>query len=225
MSGGAGAYLFLLGLACGVSLLPLSLYTGLSPRWVRWSLVLVGSLAAGRYLAMAAFAVIDDPQRIWMWHRLWFGSAIGLTLPGVFALDALVRHPAMTPKKLLRRLAPLLAAYAILALFAQAHPVQDRLMGWKIELEPAGRIVAALVQAAFVAGMIGVCAILIRKVPVPEIRGALALLALAYAALAVDGIVLAVGGWYARPFLYTEMLASLSLWHAFRTAAAIHGSP
>lgn len=225
MSGAAGAYLFLLGLACGVSLLPLSLYTALSPRWVRWLLVLVGSLTAGRYLAMAAFGVIDDPQRIWIWHRLWFGSAIGLTIPGVFALDALIRHPAMTPGKLLRRIAPLLAAYAILALFAQARPVPDRLMGWSIELTPGWRLFAALVQAVFVAGMIGMCVLLIRKIPVSSIRGALALLVLAYAGLAADGLLLAFGGWYARPFLFTEMLVSLSLWHAFRTAAALQSSP
>ena len=225
MSGGAGAYLFLLGLACGVSLLPLSYYAVASPRWLRGLLVFVGALGAGRYLAMAAFAVIDDPQQIWFWHRLWFGSAIGLTVPGIFAVDALIRHPAMTPEKLLRRIAPLLAVYAVLALFAQARAVPDRLMGWHIELMSGWRLFAAVIQAVFVAGMIAMCLLLIRKIPVSSIRGALALLALAYAGLAADGLLLAFGGWYARPFLFTEMLTSLSLYHAFRTASALQGHP
>ena len=224
MSGGASAYLFLLGLACGVSLLPLSLYAGLSPRWLRGMLALLGALAAGRYLAMAAFAAVDDPYKIWFWHRLWFGSAIGLTVPGIFAVDALIRHPAMTPEKLLRKIAPLLAAYAILALFAQVKPVPDRLMGWNIELAHNWKVLAALVQAVFVSGMIAMCVLLIRKIQVSSIRTALILLAVAYAGLAADGILLAFGGWYARPFLFTEMLVNLSLYHAFRTASALQGT-
>jgi hypothetical protein len=225
MTGAAAAYLFLLGLACGVSLLPLSLYAAQSPRWVRALLVLLGALTAGRYLAMAAFAAVDDPYKIWFWHRLWFGSAIGLTVPGIFAVDALIRHPAMTPEKLVKRIAPLLGAYAFLALFAQAKPAVDRMIGWTIELAPVWKVFAALVQAVFVGGMLAICVQLIRKIEVSSIRLALGLLALAYAGLAADGILLACGGWYPRPFLFTEMLANLSLYHAFRTAASLQGGP
>jgi hypothetical protein len=225
MSGPAGAYLFLLGFACGPALLAVSAYGTVSPRWVRWLLVAAGGLVIARYVVMAAFALAETPDRLWAWHRLWFGSMVGLTVPGVFAIDALIRHPAMTPKKLLLRFSPFLAAYLVLAMFAEARPAADRLMGWSVALTPGWRLAAGVVQSAFVMGAVGLCVLLIRKIPVRPIQLALGLLALAYACLAADGLILAGGGWYARPFLYSEMCTSLSLWHAFRTAAAVHGGP
>jgi hypothetical protein len=225
MSAQAAPYLFVLGLACGLALLALTAYARVSPRWVRWLLMAAGGLVAGRYVAMACFAMAETPERVWALRRLWFGSAVGLTLPGVFAVDALIRHPAMTPKKLLLRFSPFLAAYAALILCGHSTPVVDPVAGWSVSLTPAWRVFASAVQALFVVGFVGLCLLLIRKIPVPPIQTALLALAAAYGYLGLDGVILAAGGWYVRPFLYSEMAALLALWHAFQTAARLQGSP
>ena len=217
----AGGYLFLLGLACGLAILPLTAYARLTPRWVRWLLMAAGSLVVGRYVALAGFALADQPSHVWGLRYLWFGSAVGLTLPAVFAVDALIRHPAMTPKKLLLRFSPFLIAYAALILVGDSHPVPDRIAGWAVSLGPGWRLFAAAVQGVFVAGFVVLCLMLARKLPVPAIQTALLVLTAAYLYLGADGVLVASGGWYFRPFLYSEMAASLALWYAFQTAAAL----
>ena len=219
----ASGYLFLLGLACGLAILPLTAYARLTPRWLRWLLIAAGSLVVGRYVALAGLALAEEPSRVWGLHRLWFGSLVGLTLPAVFAVDALIRHPAMTPKKLLRRFSPFLAAYAALILAGGSDPVPDRIAGWAVSLSPGWRLFAAIVQGLFIASFIAVCLLLARKLPVPAIQTALLVLTAAYLYLGVDGVIVAFGGWYDRPFLYSEMAASLALWYAFQTAASLQG--
>ena len=223
MSSVAGGYLFLLGLAFGLALLALTAYARVSPRWLRWLLMAAGLFVAGRYVAMACFALAQTPERVWALRRLWFGSVAGLTLPSIFAVDALIRHPAMTPKKLLLRFSPFLAAYTALILFGHATPIADRVAGWAVSLTPGWRLFASSVQALFVLGFLGLCVLLVWKIPVPAIRAALLMLAAAHGYLALDGLLVATGGWYVRPFLYSEMLTLLALWHAFQTAARLQG--
>ena len=224
MSGTAGGYLFLLGLAFGVALLTFTAYARVSPRWLRWLLMAADLLVAGRYVAMACFALAQTPERVWVLRRLWFGSVIGLTLPSVFAVDALIRHPAMTPRKLLLRFSPFLAAYATLILFGHTAPIADRVAGWAVSLTPGWRALLSSVQILFVLGFLGLCVLLVWKVPVPAIRTALLMLAAAHTYLALDGLLVATGRWYIRPFLYSEMLTLLALWHAFQTAARLQQS-
>ncbi len=141
------------------------------------------------------------------------------------AIDQLLRHPAMSPAKLLRTLSPLLAVYAVIILFGRMTPSPDHVAGWLPHLEGGWRWLLSSVQAIFVIGFLGICVALIRKIPSIPIRRALAGLILAYLFLALDGVVLAVGWWYFRPFLFSEMLALLAIWYAYDTSARLQQSP
>ena len=164
----AGASLFLLGLASGLSLLTLTAYRRVSPAWLK-RLLAVGALCLfSRYVAMAAFATAASPERIRILHRVgWFAILLGLILPSVFAIDQLLRHPAMTPKKLLVRCSPFLAAFSTAAPFPW----------WRWILH----VSFALAFAAF-------CALLIRKIPSRPIRLALLGLVIGQCALALGGL-------------------------------------
>jgi len=60
--------------------------------------------------------------------------------------------------------------------------------------------------------------LLIRKIQTMRIRLALGVLMAAYAYLGLDGTLLALGRWYARPFLFSELLAFLAIWFALEMA-------
>lgn len=212
-------YLFLLGLASGVALLTISAYRRVSPGWLKWLLVACGALVISRYATMALFASAETPEQVWGFRHCWFASYLGLTLPSVFAIDQLLRHPAMTPKKLLAWFSPFLLAYGALILAADASPVADPVMGWMPKLSPGWRLFASSVQGVYILGFVGISVMLIRKVPVPSIRIALLGLILAHLALGLDGLLLSLGAWYFRPFLYSEMLTLFALWYAYQTAA------
>ena len=200
----AAWYLFLLGLAMGLVVLLLTAYLSISPGWLRWLLLASGVFAASRYLVMALFAISPAPQDLWGLRACWFATSIGLTLPGVVALDQLVRHPAMTPKKLLKGYAPFLAAYLAVILLGRYELVPDPIAGYSPTLVGGWRWALA--------AMVG------RKLPVPRIRLALGWLMAAYSYLSVDGFVRAAGGWYVRPYLYSECLALWAIWFALDTA-------
>ncbi|HEX9564013.1 MAG TPA: hypothetical protein VF981_08580 [Gemmatimonadaceae bacterium] len=217
----ASAYLFLLGLAAGTAVLAMTAFRHVSPRWLRWVLFAVGAFQVGRYVALACFTAPDAPIRFWELRRFWFASAVGLTLPSVVALDQLVRHPAMTPKKLLIRFSPFLAAYGAVILFGSFTAIPDRVAGWALELTGWWPAFVSVVQGAFVILFIGICVWIIRKLPSEPIRTSAARLLVAHAYLAFDGALLAFGGWYFRPFLFSEMLALLALWHAFETVNSL----
>ena len=216
-----GLYLFLLGVASGVALLPLSAYRRVSPRWLKWVLLASGWLVISRYVTLALFTQAKATQQFWMLRHCWLATSIGLTLPSIVAVDQLVRHPAMTPKKLLGWYAPFLLAYALVMLFGRFTPMPDPVIGWSLSLAAPWRWLLSAVHSLFVIGFVGVCLLLIRKLPSAPIRLALFGLVLAHLYLAADGLLLAFGGWYFRPFLFSEMLALLALWHAFQTSASV----
>ena len=215
----AGRYLFLLGLASGVALLTMTAYRRVSPAWVKWLLTVSGIFVISRYVAMALFATTTSPEHVWAWRRCWFATSVGLTLPSVFAIDQLLRHPAMTPKKLLGWFSPFLLAYGVLILFANATPAVDQLIGWAPRLTPGWRLFTSVVQSVFVVVFIGISALLMWNVPSRSIRTALLGLILGHLALGLDGLLLALGVWYFRPFLYSEMLTLFAIWHAYETSA------
>lgn len=217
-----GNYLFLLGLACGVTFLPVSAYLRVSPQRVRWLLVMSGILIVTRYVALAN-AAMDRSASLESAARFWFGSMAGFTLPSVFAVDALIRHPAMTPKKLLRGFSPFLAAYAALFFLAQGAEV-TRPDGTAFALNPFWRMVAVAVQAVFALGFVGLCLLLIQKIPVPSVRGALFLLVIVHAYLGVVSALIAIRGWeLLSPFVLPEMFTLVAIWYAFQTAARLQG--
>ena len=162
------AYLFLLGLAGGLSLLTLSSYRRVSPRWLKWLLIASALFVFSRYVAIAMFAAAASPERLRLLRHIgWFATVLGLILPSVFAIDQLLRHPAMTPKKLLVRFLPFLAA------FFTATPFQ-----W---LRWIFHGLFALVFAV-------VCVLLMRQIPLRPIRLALLSLVVGQSALALNSL-------------------------------------
>ena len=214
-------YLFLLGFAAGVALLTTTSYRRVSPRWLRWLLMISGLLVMSRYVTLALFTATDAPRYFSALRPCWFATSFGLTFPSACALDQLLRHPAMTPKKLLVWFSPFLAVYGLMLLFAGVTLAPDRLMGWTLHLGTGWQILLATTQGAFVLGFIGISLMLMSKIPSTTIRLALLGLAAGQAYLGLDGLLLALGRWYFRPFLYSEMLMLLALWHAFETSARL----
>lgn len=211
-------YLFCLGLAAGLAALALSVYATVSPRWLRNCLIACGLLVASRYVVMALCTTRSEPALSGALRRLWLTPSFGLTFPGVVALDQLIRHPAMTPKKLATWYAPFFAAYALVLLFGRFELVPDRIAGIAVELAGWGRWVLGLAQASFVAAIWWIGLLLARKLPFWRIRIAIAGLLAAYAYLALDGVLVSLGRWYVRPFLFSEMLAVAAIWFALDTA-------
>jgi hypothetical protein len=211
-----GPYLFLLGLAAGIGLLTLTAYRSVTPSWLRRVLTLAGILTIARYASMAVLTMMPDPPAPWLLARAWYGSSIGLTLPSVVAIDQLVRHPAMTPNKLLTWFSPFLGVYAaVLAFGVTVPPIGDPI------LTGPWRMVLGITQAVFAVGFIGACGLFAMKVPVRPMRAALIVLAAAHLYLAADGLIVTAGGWYFRPFLFSEMVALVALWFAYETAAGL----
>ena len=219
----AGAYLFFLGVASGLALLTLTAYRYVSPLWLRWLLRLVGLFVLSRYVAMALFTAEDAVHRVWSLRYCWFATSVGVTLPSVIAIDQLLRHPALSPKKLLIWFSPFLLVYAVVILFARMTPAPDPVIGWIPRLQLGWQLLLAAVQTIFVLGFVGICGVVIRKVPVAAVRSALSLLAVSHLYLGFDGLLLALGRWYFRPFLFSEMLALVSIWHAYETSVRLHG--
>ena len=93
---------FVLGIACGLALLVITAFRPLSPAWLKLLLIACGLTLMARYL-LIAFPREEIPARVLDGLRL-----TGLWLPYAFGLDQLIRHPAMTPKKLLRWCLPVL---------------------------------------------------------------------------------------------------------------------
>ncbi|MBI4003930.1 MAG: hypothetical protein HY353_02815 [Candidatus Omnitrophica bacterium] len=221
MPSAGGVYLFFLGLACGIALLTATSYRRVSPRWLRWLLIVSGVFVMSRYATMALFTATEAPRHFLALRPCWFATSIGLTLPSVFALDQLLRHPAMTPRKLLIWFSPFLAVYGLVLLFAGVTLVPDRLVGWALHLGSGWQVLLSLTQGVFVIGFIGISVMLMRKIPAAPIRLALLGLAAGQAYLGLDGLLQALGRWYFRPFLYSEMLMLLALWHAYETSAKL----
>lgn len=214
----AALYVLLLGLALGLTLLAATAYLRIGPVWLRGLLMLSAAWLACRYLAMFLFAVSPNPHEVWLWRYAWFGSAVGLTFPAAVAVDQLVRHPAMTPKKLLRWYAPFFLGYVLIIALGRFTLTADPVVGAAPKLVGWGRWAIGVVQSAYVLGLAFICFQLMRKLPSKPIRLALGGLLLAFAYLAVDGALLAAGQWYFRPFLYSELLTLAAIWFALETA-------
>ena len=130
--------------------------------------------------------------------------SIGLTLPAVFAIDQLIRHPAMTPNKLLKWYAP----FPIIQGAALMGPTT----------------VSIIVEGLFLIVVVGACLMLWRKIPSAPIQRALLVLALAYGCLGVSVLLAGCGTGYTL-LLYAEMVALLALWYAYETSARLQQAP
>jgi hypothetical protein len=187
---------------CGIVLLE---YFRLSPRWFRWVLMLAGMGVAGRYALQAVQIILQtSPAPAGRLMAVW--AAIGLTLPCAAALDQLVRHPAMTPKKLLQAYAPFAMVLApVVAFSGPGMAASDRLM-------------LAFMQGLFAMAVVWVSARLIRKIPGARIR--LALMGLSATQLVLAGRRLAeiMPPSDLRLELVTDGLALAAIWWALTTA-------
>ncbi|GEM_PF-2513577 len=216
-----GRYLFFLGVAAGMTLLLLSAYRRVSPLWLRALLIATALFIISRYVTMALFTMGSAPQQFWALRRCWFATSVGLTLPSLIVIDQLLRHPAMSPAKLLRIFSPFLIAYGAVILFGVMSPQPDPVMGWTPRLSIGWQWFLGAIQTMFVLGFVTTCLLLMRKIPSPPIQRALLGLVIAHAYLGFDGLVLALGRWYFRPFLFSEMVALLALWYAYETSARL----
>lgn len=213
-----GVYLFALGLASGTALLAITAYRRVSPRWLAWLLAGSGWLVISRYVTMALFTHPHAPQRFAALRHCWFATSVGLTLPSVMAIDQLLRHPAMSPQRLLRWFSPLLVAYGTIIVFGPTTIVVDADTGWRVQLHGGWQTLLGLIQGVFVLGFVVVSAMLIRKVAVSPIRTALLGLALGHTARGLAGWLVATGQWPFQSVLYSEMFILLALWFAYDTS-------
>jgi hypothetical protein len=221
MLSSASAYLFLLGLACGLTLLTLSAFRHLSPGWPKWLMVAGSLFVLSRYLALLLFTIPDAPQRFWGFRHCWFATSLVFPLQSAFAVDQLVRHPAMTPKKLLKWLAPFLASYTAVILFARMEASPDLILGWTIHLSSGWQRLLSITHTLFLAGLLWMGFTIIRQIPSSAVRWAVIGLMAGFLYLGADGLILATGHWYFRPYLFSEMLVLVALWHAFETASSL----
>ena len=214
--------LFLLGLACGVALWATSAFRRVTPWWLRGLLIASGFFMVSRYVAIAVFASAETPEQVWWMRHCWFATSLGLPLASAVAVDQVVRHPAMTPKKLLTWLAPFLIIYLTIILFGTMTLVPDRVVGWTIHLSHGWQMLLASTQATFVVGFLATSLILFRKIPSPRIRRILLCLMGGQVLLACEGVFLALGVWDVRPYLYySEPLVLLAIWYALETAMSL----
>lgn len=214
-----GCYLFALGFSSGVALLTMSAFRRITPRWLKWGLLASGALIISRYAAMAMFATAVQPQAVWGWRFCWFATSLAIPVQTAFALDQLVRHPAMTPKRVLLWLSPWLATYLAVILFGRVVAAPDRIAGWSLHLTPGWQRLLAGAHGAFVLAVLAFAWRLVPRLPSTAVRLALLGLAAAQVALAADGVLVGLGHWYVRPYLWSELLALGAVWHAFETAA------
>lgn len=213
------AYLFLLGFASGLCVLVITSFRRISPTWLKLVLTAVILLTGSRYVVMALYTNPATLHRFWFLHPLWFGSLIGLTLPSIFAIDQLLRHPAITPMKLMKGYFPFLIAYIAIMVFGRGAPISDPTGSWIVQLDSVWQWVLISTQIIFVICFISACFLLINKIPNRIIRTALLILALGQLYLAFDSLLLFLGGWYFKPFLFSEIFMLLAIWWTYETAA------
>lgn len=189
---------FFFGLGVGLILLLSSALRAVSPRWLR--LFLIGCL-----LPQAAGYLFHIPH-------LFMPASAGLLLCSIFAVDQLIRHPAMSAKKLLVWCSPVLVftAATCLALWLAAQWISP---WWQARLTESVVVLGG-------AGFIGWVCLLLAKVPSAAMRRALIMLAAAHALQA--GAVFFFAWTTGRLVtLHADLALLLALWHAYDTACGL----
>ena len=209
--------MLVLGVALGLLALPLSVYVGVSQRWVRWSLVACGALMAMRYFVMASSLASGDVRSWWGLRSLWVIHLVALTWPAVVAADHLIRHPAVTPQVLARWYAPVAVSATGLILLGHAGVV----VAGHADVPPvfAGGWVraAGALLGGFSLVLLAVGGAIWRRLSPGPVRTALFALMAVYMLVGLEGVIQVVRP-SPIPWLWPELLASLALWGAFQTA-------
>ena len=184
---------FLLGFSVGVCLLPLAASHRASPTWIRGVVAGVTLFIMARYLAIAA----DLTAPGWSLPLLAFPTA-GTAFVGVLAVDQLIRHPAMSPRRLVAWCALALAAH--LALLAG---------GW--------RWAALALLLAFSGACGGASLVFARAIPDRRIRAALLGVGGAQVVVIAASLLVLKHGQLA-PTLIAAMVANLAAWQALESS-------
>ena len=187
---------YLLGLASGVALLPVLAFCQISTGWVR-GLLIVGQALAAFSHALTASLGADPAVEAWA-ARIGWAAAAGTVAVSAFAVDQLLRHPAMTPRRLLLWIAPFLAGPLAAAVLGPGA-------GWATGAAQATGAVFSLLFAV-------VTLWLAMRLPVPKIRLMLGFLAAAHLGLLAAGLpvfaMIPTLGVLARLFLYVSFAAA-----------------
>lgn len=196
---------FLAGLGCGFTLLVASALRPVSPRWLRVLLLCLMLVQAAWYL----LSLLASPA-VWLpWSEpLWLLTATGLLVSSVFAIDQLLRHPAMSPRRLLRWCSPLLIVAIVAAPLLRYPPLIPFL----------GR--ALLYLGVYMLGSLGFSIwmlVLFPKIPSRVMRGAVCLLAAAHAMRAGE---ILYGLWRVGipAIVHADLFLLMSLWYAYDLA-------
>ena len=220
-----GHYLFCLGFLAGLSLLTVTAYRHISPLWFRTLLAgATGSLITGRYALLALVMMTDMPPPLAALRCVWFGASAVFLFSSTVAVDQLIRHPAMSSKKLLVWLSPFLLVYGAALLVAPGTPVRmEAPLGWWLRLSPAWQALLSVTQGVFVIAFVGTVLLLIRKIPVWRIRLALLNLGMTQLCLGLGVFMILQTPTFLGYLLLAEMLALFVLWYAYETGAALQG--
>ena len=130
---------------------------------------------------------------------MWLAGLIGLTWPVMAAVDQLVRHPAMTPKKLALWYAPFLVCSLVAIVGGMARAVGCLLAG-------------------FSAVLMVVAGAMWRRLPPGAVKSALAMLMVAAVACAAEGVARAIDP-SGLPWMWPEALVMTGVWRSFRAAS------
>lgn len=188
---------FFAGLGCGLTLLLAAAIRPVSPRWLKQLLIGLLLLQGASYL----LPVLTQTM-----------TSTGLLLCSVFAVDQLIRHPAMSAKQLLVWCSPLivfaLATTAVLLFAPDKIPPLWRscfLLG-----------IPVLGSAGFALWVL----LLFPKIPSREMRRALGLLAAAHT-LQAGAFLFSLWQAGLPAAFHTDLLLLIALWHAYDTAYAL----
>ena len=216
-------YCFFLGLSIGISLLTMTSYRRVSPTWLRWLLIVSGILLIAHQLTLALVINSSSSDHLWALRVLWYLMPMALLFPGIMAIDQLLRHPAMSPKRLLQWLLPFFGADIALMALARLTVVPDPTVGWMPVLAKGWAISSLTLHEAMLAAAVVACLYLIGK-PLPHaMRQALWGLTIGLIALGLAIILLTVTRhWLILPLSELPML--FALWCAYETSAELQRS-
>ena len=217
----AAGSLFWLGCASGITVMAGTAYRHISPAWLKWLLAATALVLLARYAALACLSLTSVPEHVGVLRPLWLAAPISLLLPSAAAADLLIRHPAMTPQKLMRLLSPALIGYGLIIVCAPARLVPTLAAGWLVRLTGLWQALFLALQLSVSLGFVGVCVLLIRKIPLRPIQHGLALLALSQLLQGVDAIRVAVHVGSSALSIQTEIASLLAIWFACETGARL----
>ena len=216
-------YVFTLGVAAGLTLVIMGAYGRLSPRWLQVLLLASGALLAARYIGLTFLFVAPHEIPTQLLGIVWRSAPISFLLSSAVAVDQLLRHPAMTPKKLVRWMSPFLFAFALISLLAPTVLAGDPRVGWALCLPSLWGVALVAVQGVVAVVILGLGIFLARKIPSKPIIEALLLIGMAQAmwTCAIAGTGLRCTTAPPAP-LTGDLLLLVALWYAFDRADPAH---